>query len=156
IGLAAPDSVRIEATVPFGEPAFILTARDGEATLLLPRDNRVLERGRPDAVLEAVAGVPLDPSGLRAALTGCIGADASGGAQQVGDGWIVLSTPSGHAYLTREKSAAWQLVAETHEAGSPREWRAEYHDFRAGLPQTIRLAAADRSRFDLALALSDT
>src|SRR5262245_55325481 len=43
-GLAPPASARLEAPAPFGEPLFIFAARDEEATLLLPRDNRVLRR----------------------------------------------------------------------------------------------------------------
>ena len=40
---------------------FIFAAEQNDATLLLPRDERVLEHGRPDAVLETVTGVPLGP-----------------------------------------------------------------------------------------------
>ena len=62
-GLAAPASARLEAVAPFGPPLFIFVATDDDATLLLPRDDRVLEHGRPDEVLEAVAGVPLERGG---------------------------------------------------------------------------------------------
>ena len=62
-GLAAPASARLEAVAPFGPPVFIFVARDDEATLLLPRDRRVLEHGRPTAVLDAVAGVPMSAGG---------------------------------------------------------------------------------------------
>ena len=63
-GVAAPASVRLEAVAPFGQPLFIFVATGDDATLLLPRDERVLEHGRPDAVLEAVAGVPLGAADL--------------------------------------------------------------------------------------------
>ena len=69
-GVARPASARIEAVAPFGAPLFIFVARANDATLLLPRDDRVLQHGRPDEVLEAVAGVPLDPIELRSTLTG--------------------------------------------------------------------------------------
>ena len=45
-GVAAPASARLEAVAPFGAPLFILVADNDEATLLLPRDERVLEHGR--------------------------------------------------------------------------------------------------------------
>ena len=54
-GLTRAGAVRLEAVAPVGQPVFILTNGVGSvpagATLLLPRDNRVLERGRFDAVL---------------------------------------------------------------------------------------------------------
>src|SRR4051812_211065 len=52
-GPAAPGvtSIRLEAASPFGAPLFIFVARGAEATLLLPRDDRVLEHGKPDEVL---------------------------------------------------------------------------------------------------------
>ena len=71
-GIAGSGSARLEAIAPFGPPLFILAAHDADATLLLPRDNRVLrESGRPSAVLEVVAGVPVDAVDLRHILTGC-------------------------------------------------------------------------------------
>src|SRR5690242_870483 len=51
-GLAAPASMYMEAPAPFGGPLFVLAATADDATLLLPRDRRVLEHGRPDQVLE--------------------------------------------------------------------------------------------------------
>src|SRR5579872_137136 len=75
-GVARPGSVRIEAAAPFGAPLFIFVARGGDATLLLPRDDRVLTHGRPDAVLDAATGVPLAPDALRDVLTGCAGRPA--------------------------------------------------------------------------------
>ena len=53
------------------QPLFFFVATGDDATLLLPRDDRVLEHGRPDAVLEAVAGVPLGAADLATTLTGC-------------------------------------------------------------------------------------
>ena len=76
VGVAAPASARLEAVAPFGPPIFILAANDDDATLLLPRDERVLEHGRSAEVLDAVAGVPLGAADLRAVLTGCAPAAA--------------------------------------------------------------------------------
>src|SRR4029453_7965303 len=55
-GVAAPSSARIEAVAPFGAPVFIFVATGDDATLLLPRDERIPEHGRPGDVLAAVAG----------------------------------------------------------------------------------------------------
>jgi hypothetical protein len=52
-GVAAPASARLEAVAPFGPPIFILVATNDEATLLMPREERVLQHGRPADVLDA-------------------------------------------------------------------------------------------------------
>ena len=158
-GVAAPASARLEAIAPFGQPLFIFVAKDGEATLLLPRDGRVLEHGRPDAVLEAVAAVPLDPSGLREGLTGCTVLPASSVARAIGEDWRVVADGAREAYFHREPhSAPWRLVAVVHREPGRLAWRAEYSDFQNGpsrnLPRMVRLKALDSNRFDLRLTLS--
>jgi hypothetical protein len=155
-GVARPASARIEAVAPFGAPLFIFVARANDATLLLPREDRVLQHGRPDEVLEAVAGVPLDPIELRTTLTGCAIAPDVEDARQIGDDWRVVPDGPNHIYLRRDPHPApWRLVATVHSSRAGRsEWRAEYRDFQDGLPRTIHLAAADRKPFDLTLALS--
>jgi hypothetical protein len=155
LGLAPPASARIEAVAPFGQPVFIFVARGGEATLLLTRENRVLERGRPEAVLEAITGVPLGPADLRTALIGCTsGADMSQG-RLLGDDWRVLPEGPDLIYLRREtRTAPWRLVAAVHRQPGRPEWRAEYLDFKDGLPQTIRFASSERDWFNLRLELS--
>jgi hypothetical protein len=154
IGLAAPASAYLEAPAPFGAPLFILSADGDDATLLLPRDRRVLEHGRPSAVLEAIAGVPLGPSGLRAALTGCAEHTDGTAVERIGDDWRLV--PGTEAlYLHRERAAdPWRLVAVVHRDPGTSEWRAEYRDFLNNLPRTIRLISSGTRRFDLRLALS--
>jgi hypothetical protein len=155
VGLAAPSSARIEAPAPFGAPVFIFVASANEATLLLERDHRVLEHGPPAAVLEALTGVPLDPSALRATLTGCVPETDAREARQIGEDWRAISFDSSMAYLHRASgSAPWQLVAVLHRDASVGEWRAEYHDFLNGLPRTIRLTSSNPKQFDLRLELS--
>jgi len=160
-GVAAPSSVRLEALAPFGQPIFIFVAMDDQATLLLPRDERVLQGGRPDAVLEAVAGVPLAASDLETTLTGCAPPDASAAsdARQFGDTWIVIGWPGGELYLRRNPpSGSWELVAATRTASAGR-WRAEYTDRQAEVPRSIRVTSIDDEgntgkTFDLRLTLS--
>jgi hypothetical protein len=154
VGVKAPASAYIDAPAPFGASAFIFAAVDGSSVLLLPRDRRVLEDGRPADVLEAVTGVALTPGDLRQALTGCVGDIDAASAQQIGDTWRVLGD-NPRAYLRRESAAApWRIVAVVHRDSGRPEWRAEYANFAGGLPQTIRLASADPQRFELQLSLS--
>jgi hypothetical protein len=153
-GLAAPASARLEAVAPVGQPLFIFVARGDDATLLLPRENRVVEHGPPAAVLEAVTGVPVDAAELRETLTGCVPLSAAPRGRSVGADWRVVSIGPIEAYLHRDPALArWQLVAAVHQSPSG-QWRAEYRDFQAGLPRAVHLASADGKRFDLSLALS--
>ena len=66
-GLASPASARIEAFA-FGQQIFFFVARGDDGTLLLTRERRVLEHGRPAAMLEAVAVITevVAPSALAA------------------------------------------------------------------------------------------
>jgi hypothetical protein len=166
-GVASPASARIEAIAPFGPPVFIFVATGDDATLLLPRDERILEHGRPADVLGAVAGVPLNAGDLFRTLTGCapapagsapLGALAEGSAR--GDNWRVISDPAhvAEVYLHREASTQpWRLAAVIRRPPDATPWRAEYRDHQGGVPRSIRLAsidAPDRSAFDLTLRLS--
>jgi hypothetical protein len=157
VGVAAPASARLEAVAPFGPPIFIFAATGADATLLLPREDRVLRGGRPSEVLDAVAGVPLDASDLRELVTGC----ASGGdpesaqARAFGVDWRAVPTShDGEIYLHREQNGApWRLVAVTARSEDGRRWRADYLDFQNDFPRTIRLTSGGASGFDLRLAL---
>lgn len=173
-GLAPPSSARLEAVAPAGPPVFIFVASGDDATLLLPRDDRVLEHGPPAAVLEAVAGVPLDGADLKAALTGCAQAPDHAQGRALGPDWRMVPDGPTELYLQRDRQTSkWRLVATLHHAaaaspqaggpstssGSPRapstgDWRAEYRNFQKGLPQTVHLVSHDAKRFDLTLALS--
>jgi hypothetical protein len=166
-GLAAPASVRIEAIAPFGPPVFIFTAdNNADATLLLPRDERLLEHGRPDAVLDAVAGVPLDAADLNATLMGCAPPLAQPDGRALGGDWRVVAGPAGPSgsasgsytfYIHRDGPAEpWRLVATRRDGPPGGVWRAEYRDFQNGLPHSIRIAGdgVAGTTFDLNLSLS--
>ena len=150
VGVARPASARLEATAPFGAPLFIFVARDDEATLLLPRDDRVLEHGKPEDVLEAIAGVPLGPIELRTTLTGCAQAPDTSDARAIGDDWRIVRAGPAEIYLHRDPHAAmWRIVADVRPA-----WRAEFRNFESDLPRTIRLHSPATAQFDVTLALS--
>lgn len=155
IGVAAPSSARIEAVAPFGQPLFILVTRDRDATLLLPRDDRVLQHGAPGAVLEAVTGVALDGEELRRVLTACPAATGVASGRAPSDDWRIVADGSDELYLRRAgTSAPWHLVALLHRPNEGPGWRAEYRDFQDGLPRSLRLVSIDQKRFDLQMSLS--
>ena len=165
VGLASPGSARIEAVAPVGAPVFIFVASGQDATVLLPRDDRVLERGPAASVLEAVAGVPLDPADLKAALTGCARTPDHARGRSLGNDWRIVPDGPTELYLRRDpKIGRWSVAAALyHEggpspgSGSPRDrprgdWRAEYQNVQGGLPRSIHFAGGQR--FDLTLTLT--
>ena len=138
-GLAAPASVRFEAVAPFGQPIFILAGRDNKATLLLPRDNRVLSDASLPAVLERLTGVNLSAGELRLVLTGCLaeGASATDG-KSWPSGWQSVTIAGGNgepitAYL-RLVNGQRVVAAADHGAG-----RIDYDDHANGFPRRVRL-----------------
>jgi len=159
-GLASPASARLEAAAPFGAPMFILVATGDDATLLLPHDGRVLEHGRPDAVLEAIAGIPLNAADLRAALVGCPAMPDAAAAKQLEADWRMVPDGRNEVYLHRVPQSpsppvpnTWRVVAIVFHTPQ-NEWRAEYRDFENGLPRTVRFVSTGSDRFDLRLGLS--
>jgi hypothetical protein len=140
---------------------FIFVATSDDATLLLPRDDRILEHGRSDEVLDAAAGVPLSPADLHATLTGCAPAVSQPRGRELGSDWRVVTGAAGdELYLHRDgASQPWRLVAVTHRPPKPPAWRAEYRDRQSGVPRSIRVATIDGSGgagagFDLTLGLT--
>ncbi len=159
---AAPDSVRLDAIGSSGDPLFNFAAVGNDVTLLLPRQNQKLERGYSEVVLQALIGVRLSPSTLRAVLTGCVpgsGPDFRS-ITQVGTDWQavpmqnVLPGEVDRVFLHREMAGQWRIVAATHHEGRMDGWRAEYRDFQNGLPRHIRLVSNTHRRFDLRLSLA--
>jgi hypothetical protein len=154
-GVAAPASARLEAAAPFGSPFFIFVSRAGEATLLLPRDDRVLSHGRPDDVLEAVAGVPLDAAALRRVLTGCAEAPDAPAVRSFGSDWRGASNSDSDLYFHRDPGGGtWRLVAVTRRSSGASAWRADYREFQNDLPRSIRLSSTGSHAIDLRLKLS--
>jgi hypothetical protein len=158
-GVAAPASARLEAVAPFGAPAFILVADNDDATLLLPREDRVVQHRRSAEVLDAVAGVPLSAADLHAVLTGCAPVLQQAEGRELGGDWRLLSgagAVTDRVYIHRASAGqAWLLAAVQHGA-----WMVEYRDHLNGLPRSIRVRsrpAADLGAgalFDLTLSLS--
>jgi hypothetical protein len=157
VGGFAPTAGRIEAVAPFGAPLFIFVASGPDGTLFFPRDDRVVEHGRPAELLEAVAGVPLASADLLRTMTGCAVPEPLGNAQALGDNWRSSAGDGGaKIYLHRDTpSAPWHLVTVFNPGQGLRwSWRADYDAFQNGLPTVIRFVSADRDRFNIQLTLS--
>ena len=131
-GLAAPADIVLEGQAPFGKPVFILMGRAGKATLLLPRDNRVLTGETPSAIVEALAGVALDPVELRSALTGCgLSALVPTSGRAYGDDWAAVEGSSITVYLRRIEGR-WRV------AGAVRgDLTVQYSEYQFGRGGTV-------------------
>jgi len=151
-GFAAPGRLRLEGIPPFGRPVFELVADGARATLVLPRDERVLRDAPPDRIVEALAGVALGPDALRTIVAGCgFGAGAPAEGRTYPNEWAAVSSGETTTYLRRGGSR-WQIAAATRGAMT-----VTYADYAGGRPSTIRLRAESggRTTADLTLRLSD-
>lgn len=151
-GLAPPGALRLEALAPFGQPIFVLVARAGEATLLLPRDRRVLRHDSAAEILEAVTGVAIDPDGLRHVVTGCLADAEPGGGRAYAGGWHAVDLGSSATAFLRQTAGRWRI-----EAGSLPGLAVEYREFDGARPRRIRLRAqpsGDLAAADLTLTIS--
>jgi len=136
VGLAAPDGVRLEAVAPFGAPVFVLTSRAGAATLVLPRDNRVVAGVTPDELLDALAGLALSPADLLALVSGCVSSnDQPSDPRAFGEAWRRVTLPGGEAWV-RLDGGRPRLVA-----GRRGEYAVEYAEFLSDVPRRSRVVA---------------
>ncbi|MEZ5284372.1 MAG: hypothetical protein R2712_06095 [Vicinamibacterales bacterium] len=137
-GLERGGRARLEGVAPFGAPIFILAARDERATLLLPRDRRVLQDAAVGAVIERLTGLPLGADDLRGVLAGCPGAGAAQEGRSWPGGWRAVGIGDGRTAFLRERSGQWTVVAV--DAGA---WRADYATVVNGYPREVRLRTTD-------------
>lgn len=148
-GFAAPSSVRLEG-VALGRPIFILVSQDDDATLLLPRENRIVRGAAPEAIVEALAGVALTPGELRAAVAGCgLGAGTPANGRTLSDNWAAVDLDGEPTYL-RRVDGRWRI------GGAMRgPVRIVYADFAGGLPATIHIRSGAPQAAEAARAVAD-
>jgi outer membrane biogenesis lipoprotein LolB len=150
-GFARPDSMRLEGVAPFGSPAFILAARGNTATLVLPRDNRVLRGTRAEDILGALTGVALAPADLQAILAGCVTPmPRAVGGRLHQNGWASIDLDGGATVYLQRMGNAWQVRA-AKRAG----WQIEYPAWQGMFPQVVRLRSdAQAGGVDLSATIS--
>jgi len=145
----APAALYLEAVAPFGRPIFRLAARDGRATLLLPRDGRVLRDAAPADVVEALTGVALDPDQLRALVSGCVApAPVASGGRTYPGGWLAVDLGAGATAFLKRRDGGWRI-----EAGRLSDLTVEYRDALNGLPRRLRLRSEPGAVADVDLTL---
>jgi hypothetical protein len=154
-GFAAPGQIRLEGSPPiaFGRPVFILVGRGADATLVLPRDKRVLTGAAPEAIIDTLAGVALSADELRAVVSGCgFGFSEPSGGTRHGAEWMALEGGGATTWL-RNRSGVWRVGAVVR---APLEIR--YEAFASSHPSRIRIRTTSNGtvkRADITLNVSD-
>ena len=153
-GFAEPDQMRLEAKAPFGRSVFVLVARQAsEATLVLPRDKRVLSGSPADVIVEALTGVRLDANELRAIVSGCgPGLAEPKAARMYPGGWLAVDADERTIWL-RQIGGAWRVVGAARGGIEIR-----YDQYQGDRPSVVRLRTAGASASaasDLTLRISD-
>ena len=136
-GFAESGRLRLEGypRVNFGgKPFFVLVARGPDATLVLTRDGRVLRGAAPSAIIEALAGIALEPDELRALVSGCaLGAGRPADGRSFQHGWAGIEA-AGTTVFLRQIEGQWRV------AGARRgPLTIEYSNFVGGRPSTLHL-----------------
>jgi outer membrane lipoprotein-sorting protein len=150
-GLAEPDRIVLEGVAPWGKPFFVLAADGGNATLVLPRDNRYLTGSPPAAIVEALTGVNIGSRELMTALAGCAGYVGSvSGGSSFGKDWASIEAGAGTVWL-RMVDGKWREAAAVKDALT-----VFYDDFSSGRAARVRLMAktGDRDTADIILRVS--
>jgi hypothetical protein len=107
--LSAANEIYLALSEPIGPPGFVLSGRGDRATLVVPRDKRVLVAPAAD-IIEALTGMRLEPRELMAVLTGCVvpgGSAGSGG--RAGDERAV--TVGASRVWMQRVHAGWRVTA---------------------------------------------
>lgn len=149
-GFAAPQSVRLEGIAPFGPPVFILAGQENRATLLFPRENRLLPEAPVPAVLERLTGIDLDADDLRLVLSGCLVSEpvfSDGKAWP--DGWKAVTLAPDRVAYFRQVRDTWVVAGA--DLGP---WRVDFADHLNGWPRTVRIRGAE-GQVDLTMRLQD-
>ena len=141
-GLESGGLVRLEAVAPFGAPFFILAGKSERATLLLPRERRVLKDTSVRDVLERITGLSLGADDLRLILSGCLVENATAAdGRRWGNEWkAVTLAPERIAYL-RLQNGQWLLTAADYGP-----WHVDYSAHASGYPRMIRIRSGPGSR----------
>ena len=151
VGFERPASIRLEGLAPLGPPVFVLAGNGTSATLVLPRDNRVLRDARAEDILGALTGVALSPADLLAVFTGCVTAmpmASTGRLHQ--NGWASIDLAGGATLFLERVTLGWQPRAARRPG-----WQIEYPAWQGAFPATVRLRSTDpQVDVDLSAAVS--
>lgn len=140
-GFEAPARVRLELPAP-GKPFFTYVATGDSATLVLPREGRVLRGAPPAATLEALAGVALGPDDLRTIVSGCgLTSSPPTLGRAFASSWLSVESGATTTWL-QQVGGGWRLLAASRantDRGLMGPLDVRYTDYVGGRPSTVRL-----------------
>lgn len=138
-------AVRLEVVAPFGAPFVILAGRNERATLVLPRERRVLKDTGVRDVLERITGLALGANDLRLIMSGCLVENAapSEGRQWGSDWKAVTIGPERVAYLRMQNG---RPVLSAADYGP---WHVDYSGHAGGYPRVVRVRRAGDGVIDI-------
>jgi hypothetical protein len=154
-GTTDQGEVRLEGVAPFGGPVFVLTASGGRASLLLPRDLRVLRDEETGQVLDALVGIPLAAVDLHRLLSGCglSGSNPENG-RAFGDGWYSVEVGPHRTVFLLDRPEGIRVEAVRLDG------LTAAYAFAGGAPREVRLVTdgtpANRAQLRLALSQIET
>ena len=143
--LAANGNIALEANVS-GQLLFRLGGAADTAVLLLTDQNRVAT-GRPEEILEAIIGVPIDPARLLAVVSGCVSRTESIERAVRYDRVLEIATTDATTYLM-PATPGWQVRAGRFDGVS-----VDYFAFQGGLPREMRIASSGIGKAAVSLDL---
>lgn len=142
------DDIYMEVPAPFGSPFLQMAGRSGNATLVLPRDRRVLREPARE-IVAALTGLRWGARELLDVLSGCAvtpAGDVRG--ERFGRDVRMTLSPTAHAWV-REDGGRWQVRAAQIDG-----WLVEYRLFQDAWPREVRVTAAGATPVDLKFSLS--
>lgn len=140
---------RLESADASRHLPFIVTSQREDATILLPRERRILEHQRFADALEATIGIPLTAEEVfRIFVCPLVGASE---AWRIGERWAALqfiSGPVGYKVFMHRTAVAgpWRLAAMIGHNGDTRVgWRADFLEPQQPEWRRVRLSSIDWS-----------
>ena len=150
-GLQSGGAVRLEGLAPFGAPVFILAGRNERATLLLPRDRRVLKDTPVPEVLERLTGLALGADDLRLMVSGCLADNAApADGRQWPGGWQAVTLAPGRIAYLRTRQGQTVVIAADYGP-----WRIDYAEHAGGYPRVVRVRPSGDTATDVTARIGD-
>lgn len=138
-GLESGGAVRLEAVAPFGAPFFILAGRNERATLVLPRERRVLTDTAVADVLGRITGLSLGADDLRLIVSGCLVETATpADGRQWGSEWKAVTLAADRVAYLRLQNGQWVLSGADYGP-----WHVDYSAHASGFPRLVRVRRPD-------------